>query len=109
MKKVLNSFMNEHKDTFNELFNYHIKNKVYSREDYITIINKIHAIYDKYPNIKKIIEDNIYTALNSQEIAALCEVYNLFNQLHKIELLEAYKVGCKDAYIFFEEQDMLNI
>ena len=36
-------------------------------------------------------------------------VYSLYDKLQIIELLEAFKLGAKEAYIFFEEQGMLNI
>ena len=109
MDKVLNSFINDHKDAFNEYFNFQVKDKISKREDYKEIMDKIHDIYEKYPNIREFIEDEIPTAFNQEETDAFCEVYGLFDQLHIIELLEAFKLGGREAYIFFEEQGMLNI
>ena len=109
MDKVLNSFINEHKDAFNEFFNYHVKDKLSNREDYKEIWNKIHAIYDKYPKLQEFIEDEIPMNFGQAETDAFIELYNLYDSLKIIELLEAFKLGGKEAYIFFEEQGMLNI
>lgn len=109
MDKVLNSFINEHKDAFNEYYNLHVMNKLPNREDYKEIIDKVHAIYDKYPNIREFIEDEIPTTFNQEETDACCEIFSLYESLKIIELMEAFKLGGKEAYIFFEEQGMLNI
>lgn len=109
MEKVLDSFINEHRDMFNEYFNHHVKNKIYNREDYKEIRDKIRKIYDKYPKLREFIEDEIPTSFNQEETDAFSNVYCLLEQLHIIELLEAFKLGGKEAYIFFKEQDMLNI
>lgn len=109
MDKVLNSFMNEHKFVFNEYFNKHIKEKLTNREDYKEIIDKIHAVYDKYPNVREFIEDEKPMNFGQEETDAFIELFNLYDSLKIIELLEAFKLGGKEAYIFFEEQGMLNI
>lgn len=109
MDKVLDSFINEHKDVFNEFFNYHIKDKLNNREDYKAIWDEIHELYDKYPNLREFVEDEKPTTFNVEETDAFCEWLGLNDSLHIIELLEAFKLGGKEAYIFFEEQGMLNI
>lgn len=109
MQKVLDSFINEHKDTFNEYFSFNVKNKIQDREDYKEIMDNIHAIYDKYPNLREFIEDEIPMNFGVEETDAFIEVYSLYDKLQIIELLEAFKLGAKEAYIFFEEQGMLNI
>ena len=109
MDKVLNSFINEHKDAFNEHFNYYVKDKLLNREDYKEITNKIHNLYEKYPNLREFIEDEKPTSFNVEETDAFCEWLGLYDSLKIIELLEAFKLGGKEAYIFFEEQGMLNI
>ncbi len=109
MDKVLNSFINEHKYAFNEHFNNHVKNKLSNREDYKEIINKIHDLYKKYPKLREFIEDEKPTSFNIEETDAFCEWLGLNDSLKIIELLEAFKLGGKEAYIFFEEQGMLNI
>ena len=109
MEKVLNSFINEHKFVFNEYFNKHVKDKLQDREDYKAIWDKIHAVYDKYPKVREFIEDEIPMTFGQEETDAFIELFNLYDSLKIIELLEAFKLGGKEAYIFFEEQGMLNI
>ena len=57
MEKVMNSFINEHRDAFNEHFNKYVNDKLSNREDYKEIMNKIHALYEKYPKLRAFIED----------------------------------------------------
>ena len=109
MEKVLNSFINEHKDAFNEHFNYFVKDKLSNREDYKSIMDKIHVLYEKYPDLREFIEDEKPITFNNEEVDAFSEWLGLNESLHIIELLEAFKLGGKEAYIFFEEQGMLNI
>lgn len=109
MEKVMNSFINEHKDAFNEHFYFYVKDKLSNREDYKGIMDKIYALYEKYPNLREFIEDEKPTSFNVEETDAFCEWLGLYDSLKIIELLEAFKLGGKEAYIFFEEQGMLNI
>lgn len=109
MEKVMNSFINEHKDAFNEHFNFYVKDKLSNREDCKGIMDKIQALYEKYPNLREFIEDEKPTSFNVEETDAFCELLGLYDSLKIIELLEAFKLGGKEAYIFFEEQGMLNI
>ena len=68
-----------------------------------------HALYEKYPKLREFIEDEKPTSFNVEETDAFCEWLGLYDSLKIIELLEAFKLGGKEAYIFFEEQGMLNI
>lgn len=109
MEKVMNSFINEYKNAFNEHFNFYVKDKLSNREDNKGIMDKIHDLYEKYPNLREFIEDEKPTSFNVEETDAFCEWLGLYDSLKIIELLEAFKLGGKEAYIFFEEQGMLNI
>ena len=109
MEKVMNSFINKHKDAFNEHFNFYVKDKLQNREDYKGILDKIHNLYEEHPRLREFIEDENPTTFNAEETDAFCEWLGLYESLHIIELLEAFKLGGKEAYIFFEEQGMLNI
>ena len=73
------------------------------------IMDDIHAIYEKYPKLREFIEDEIPMNFGVEETDAFIELYSLYDKLQIIELLEAFKLGAKEAYIFFEEQGMLNI
>lgn len=109
MEKVLNSFLNEHKYSFNDYFISYLDKKVVNREDYKTVYDKKDEIFDKYEKIRALIEDGKPTTLNQEEADVCIELVSIIDELHTIELLEAFKLGAKEAYIFFEEQDMLNI
>ncbi len=106
--EVLNSFINTHKDELDDYISNYIMKKIYNRKDYKSIREKINVIYDKYPKIRAFIEDEIPTSFNQEDTDAYCEVFTLYYQLHTIELIEAFKLGGKEAYIFFREQDLLN-
>ena len=101
MKILLYSFINKNKNTFNEYFSLNIKYKIQDKEDYKEIMDSIHAIYDKYPNLREFIEDEIPMNFGIEETDAFIEVYSLYDKLQIIELLEAFKLGAKEAYIFF--------
>lgn len=109
MNKMLDSFINEYKDALNEHFNTKVMIKLEKRDDYKKIKDKIKEIYEKYPNIKDFVEDEKPATFNQEEADAFSELYNLFDCLKMIEILEAFKLGAKEALIFFKEQEMLNI
>lgn len=107
MDEVLNSFINAHREEFDEYFSNYIHKKIYNRKDYKGIRDKINEIYNKYPKIREFIEDEIPTSFNQEDTDAYCEIFSLYTELHTIELLETFKLGGKEVYIFFKEQDML--
>ena len=109
MNKVLDSFMNEENNHFNEFFQKRIMKKLEKREDYLKIKADINAYYNKYPKLQEFIEDEIPMNFDHNTTEACYRVISLFNQIHLLEIREAFKLGAKEAYIFFEEQDMLNI
>ena len=109
MNKMLDSFINEYKDAFNEYFNTTVMVKIEKREDFREIKDKINEIYNKYPSLRAFIEDEEPASFNQEDTDAFCELYNLFDCLKMIELLEAFKLGGKEALIFFKEQDLLNM
>ena len=109
MEKVLNSFLNEHKYSFNDYFISYLDKKVVNRKDYKILHDKIDEILEKYEKVRALIEDGKPATLNQEETDACDKFISLTDELHIIELLEAFKLGAKEAYIFFEEQDMLNI
>ena len=46
---------------------------------------------------------------NEKTTEAFYDLISLHDRIHILELREAFKMGAKEAYIFFEEQNMLNI
>ena len=109
MNKVLDSFMNEENNNINEYFHFKIKERLENREDYLEIKNQINEIYKKYPEIQSFIEDGVPTNFDKEKTKCFYSLYGLLDRIHILELKEVFKLGAKEAYIFFEEQDMLNI
>lgn len=54
-------------------------------------------------------EEQENVELSEKEANALNEIISLERELNIIELKEAFKLGFKEAYIYFESMDMLNI
>ena len=109
MNKVLDSFMNEENNNFNEFFHYKSKKILEKREDYIEIKNGINEIYKKYPQLQGFYEDEIPMNFDKETMKAFYDLLRYNDRIQILELREAFKMGAKEAYIFFEEQDMLNI
>lgn len=109
MNKVLDSFMNEENNNFNEFFRYKSKELLENREDYLEIKKDIKVIYKKYPEIQSFIEDELPMNFDEKTTEAFYDLIRLHGRIHILELREAFKMGAKEAYIFFEEQNMLNI
>lgn len=109
MNKKLDSFINEYKDAFDEYYNTKVMIKLEKREDFKQIHDKIDEIFKKYPKLKDFVCDEKPASFNQEETDAFAEIYNLYDCLKIIELLEAFKLGGKEALVFFKEQEMLNI
>ena len=109
MEKMLNSFMNENMDTFVRIFDRHKTKKLYNREDYANLRKRKNEIYSRYPKIREFIENKMPMNFEIQETEAFYELVTIFDMMNDLDMFEAYKLGAKEAYIFFEEMDMLNI
>lgn len=108
MERLLNSFINEHNKTFLEYFEKYRSDNLSNRSDYKEFNDRLVVIYKKYPNVQKYIEmiDNV----NLDENEKACrEVKEILDNIKKIEIKEGFKLGFKEAYIYFEEMEMLNI
>ncbi len=44
-----------------------------------------------------------------KETEAFYQIVSISEEMRSLEMKEVFKLGAKEAYIFFEEQDMLNI
>ena len=109
MEKILNSFINENMDTFVRTLDRHRTRKLYNREDYASLRKRKNEIYVKHPNIREFIEDKEPMNFERKETEVFYELVTIFTMMNDLEMIEAYKLGAKEAYIFFEEMDMLNI
>lgn len=109
MNKVLDSFMNEHESSFEDYFERQKVTKFLKRNDYKELMDKKREIYEKYPIVRELFEDSITDRFSKDEIEAIEEIFRINDYRDIIERKEAFKLGFKEAYIFFEEQEMLNV
>lgn len=109
MEKVLSSFMNDYENNFDQFFENHRHNKLLNREDYAKLMAEKRKIFEKYPKILHLLEDDFVDGFSEEERKALGETFSILYEIMQIERKEAFKLGFKEAYIFFEEQEMLNI
>lgn len=109
MDKVLDSFMNETNNLFSEFIGKRIRKNLENREDYLELKTKRNKIYEKFPGIRNFIEDVEPMNFGQKEADAFYEIVSISEEMRNLETREVFKLGAKEAYIFFEEQDMLNI
>ena len=87
------------------------KNKLENREDYKSVKEKLKKIKDDNPKLRLLddtIEDNATLELNYLEKNNLIKMMMLDDELQEIEKKEIFKLGFKEALIFFNEMGLLN-
>lgn len=109
MEKILNSFMNECSTDFIEYFERHMYKNVVNREDYKILSEKRHNLLEEFPRVRNFVEDHEVEQLSLAELKVLIELKAIDDEIDTIEHKEAFKLGAKEAYIFYEEMGMLNI
>lgn len=109
MEKLMDSFINNCGNSFLQYFEkYRYKNLV-NREDYKTLYDKKQTIFNEFPNVRTFLQDRMIIELTDDEKDAILRLLEIDEEIEKIEMKEFFKLGFKEAYIFFEEQDMLNV
>ena len=109
MDEELNSFFNEYQDNFMEYFETHKIKKLQNRKDFKEISNEIVELNNKYPNVQAYLEDEQIVDLSEKEREIVLKIIDLEDDLVILEIKESFKLGFKEAYIYFEEMGMLNI
>ena len=109
MEELCEGFFNEYSTDFYEYFDKHLVQNVIKKGDYKKIEDEISEIKKKYPNLITLLEDMDNVELTYDDENALNDLLSLQRDLDIIELKEAFKLGFKEAYIYFESMDMLNI
>ena len=109
MEKLMDSFWNENGMNFMQYFEEHRQEKLLNREDYHELEEKYKNIANQYPRALDFFENENVGEMTEEEQNAILKLIDLREQIKVIELKEGYKLGFKEAYIFFEEMGMLNI
>lgn len=109
LEKLMNSFWNENGMNFMQYFEKHREEKLLNREDYHELEEQYKNIANQFPKALDFLENENVGGLTLEEQNAILELIDLKEQIKVIELKEGYKLGFKEAYIFFEEMGMFNI
>ena len=109
MEELYEGFFNEYSTDFYEYFDRHLVQNVIKKGEYKEISDKIKNIKKQYPNLVLLLEEQENVELSFKEEDVLNEIISLERKLNMIELKEAFKLGFKEAYIYFESMNMLNI
>lgn len=107
MKELMNSFMNQYENGFEDFFEQQREENLLEREDYRDLQEQIKEFKEKYPKIQDFLENDQIVELTKEEKEAILEVDYLEGEMHVLELKEAFKLGFKEAMIYFKEMGML--
>lgn len=108
-KKLLNSFLNETENGFRIYLEKHREEHLVNRKDYSNISKKISKIKTEYPKAQEFLENKTILDMTDNEKDAVLQIIDLQDDRTILEELECFKLGFKEAYIFFEEMGMLNV
>ncbi len=109
MEKFNESFFDQYTNDFIEYFDRHLVLNVMKKKEYKEKNKKICKLKEENPNVIAFLEDKENVDLSYQDQNVINEILKLQSELNDIELKESFKLGFKEAYIYFESMDMLNI
>ena len=109
MIKLEEGFFDQYVEDFFEYFDKYKVSNIMKNREYKRINQQIGRLKEKYPNVTLFLEDKENIWLNNAEQKAILEILKLQGELDIIELKEAFKLGFKEAYIYFKSVDMLKI
>jgi len=80
-----------------------------AREDekYRAIQDKIKSIYERYPKVMGVFDQENVSALTEQECEAVIEIARLWNQRMEMELEAVYFRGCYDSVGYLKKAGIL--
>lgn len=99
--------MNQYENGFEDFFEQQREENLLEREDYRDLQEQIKEFKEKYPKIQDFLENDQIVELTKEEKEAILEVDYLEGEMHVLELKEAFKLGFKEAMIYFKEMGML--
>ena len=109
MEKLDEGFFDQYTDDFADYFENQRVMRIMLGSEYKKINKAICEIKNKYPNVVTLLEDGENVKLNDEEEKSIIEILNLQEEINMIELKESFKLGFKEAYIYFKSMDMLKI
>ncbi|MBS5854358.1 MAG: hypothetical protein KIC56_03930 [Clostridium sp.] len=105
--RLEDSFFDKYSDDFMDFIESHRVKKLLFNSEYKNIKDKISGIKKVYPNVINFLENNQTVTLNEEEQKAIFQILNLQGQLDLLEQKEVFKLGFKEAYIYFKSMNML--
>lgn len=102
-------FFEEYSDDFADYFDKHKFLKIIDKPEYKKLNKKVCDLKEKYHNVVSFLEDKTYFKLTEEEMKVVSKILELQLEMDFIELKESFKLGFKEAYIYFESMDMLKI
>lgn len=109
MEEIIENFFDDFSDGFLEYLEAHKTKALAEREDYKAINEKIEEIKCRYPNARTFLEEKETIELREDEQNAVLDILAEQEILDIIELKEAFKLGFKEAIIYFKNMEMLEI
>lgn len=107
MEKLMDSFINRNSETFCQYFEDYRFSKLQNIKEYQEIKEEKSKIYDKYPSVRELFEDEIAKGYTIEEQKAIEEIFRLDGMLDNLELKEAFKLGLREFLVFAIEQDLI--
>lgn len=108
-EEIIEQYTDEWGEYFADYFENQRVSRIRQKSEYQKLEKEICKIKNKYPNVVTLLEDGENIKLSNEEENAIIEILNLQEEINLIELKEAFKLGFKEAYIYFESMDMLKI
>lgn len=108
MEELEKSFI----ERYNDDFLYYVDDNRYDwmkREEYIEAERKKNRIYEDYPRVEKYVETSNIPRLNKQDLEALREYMDIERDIDIIEQKQIFKLGFREALLFFKELGFLKI
>ena len=106
--EIMHSFFNVYNEDFNNYIEKMKNEKLAHRTDYAEINTRIEQIQQTYPNLLRYLEDDEIADFNDDEKKALLEIMELQYSEQQLLQKEIFKLGFKEALVYFREMGMLN-
>ena len=87
MEKLMDSFINRNSETFCQYFEDYRFSKLQNIKEYQEIKEEKSKIYDKYPSVRELFEDEIAKGYTIEEQKAIEEIYIGENAILEQQLL----------------------